>query len=59
MFVQMELASYSAARCEMSAGESLNPEIIELVRHVWGKIVREGQARQRRYCKLGAFRERS
>jgi len=57
--VQLLGGSHSAARCEMSAGESLNPEITELVRHVWGKIVREGQARQRRYCRLGAFRERS
>ena len=43
MIVQQDLASWSMSLREVvSAGEPLNPEVIEQVQHAWGLTIRDG-----------------
>jgi acetyl-CoA synthetase len=56
MFVQEDMASYRTALREVcSAGEPCNPEIIEHVRKVWGKTVREGYGQTETTLQIGCF----
>jgi acetyl-CoA synthetase len=56
MFVQEDMKSYQTSLREVcSAGEPLNPEIIEHVRDVWGKTVREGYGQTETTLQIGCF----
>jgi acetyl-CoA synthetase len=56
MFVQEDMAQYHTALREVcSAGEPCNPEIIEHVRKVWGKTVREGYGQTETTLQIGCF----
>jgi acetyl-CoA synthetase len=56
MFVQEDLKSWHPALREVvSAGEPLNPEIIEQVRGIWGKTVREGYGQTETTLQVGCF----
>jgi len=56
MFVQEDMASWQTALREVcSAGEPLNPEVIEHVQRVWGKTVREGYGQTETTLQIGCF----
>jgi acetyl-CoA synthetase len=56
MFVQEDMASYETSLREvLSAGEPLNPEIIEHVQRVWGKTPREGYGQTETTLQIGCF----
>jgi acetyl-CoA synthetase len=56
MFVQEDLKSWHTALREVvSAGEPLNPEIIEQVQNIWGKTVREGYGQTETTLQVGCF----
>jgi acetyl-CoA synthetase len=56
MFVQEDMKSYRTSLREVcSAGEPLNPEIIEHVSGVWDKIVREGYGQTETTLQIGCF----
>lgn len=56
MFVQEDMASYQTSLRELlSAGEPLNPEIIEQVQRVWGKTPREGYGQTETTLQIGCF----
>jgi acetyl-CoA synthetase len=56
MFVQEDLGSWRTALREVvSAGEPLNPEIIEQVQEVWDKTVREGYGQTETTLQVGCF----
>ncbi len=57
MFVQEDMASWHTSLREVcSAGEPLNPEIIEHVQKVWGKTVREAYGQTETTVQIGCFR---
>jgi len=54
MLVQEPLASYPVKLREIvGAGEPLNPEIIERVRHAWGITIRDGYGQTETTCQIG------
>ncbi|AIP30646.1 AMP-binding enzyme family protein [Paraburkholderia xenovorans LB400] len=54
MLVQEPLASYPVKLREIvGAGEPLNPEIIERVRHAWGTTIRDGFGQTETTCQIG------
>ncbi|AOZ09150.1 AMP-binding protein [Cupriavidus malaysiensis] len=54
MLVQQPLADYRTALREIvGAGEPLNPEIIERVRHAWGITIRDGYGQTETTCMIG------
>ena len=56
MFVQEDLASIRTSLREVcSAGEPLNPEVIEHVQRVWNKTVREGYGQTETTLQIGCF----
>jgi acetyl-CoA synthetase len=56
MFVQEDMASYRTLLREvLSAGEPLNPEVIEHVQRVWGKTPREGYGQTETTLLIGCF----
>src|SRR6185312_10277853 len=56
MFVQEDLKSFQTSLREVcSAGEPLNPEIIEHVQKVWDKTVREGYGQTETTLQIGCF----
>ena len=56
MFVLQDLKSYPVKIRELaSAGEPLNPEIIEKVRAAWGVTIRDGFGQTENVCLLGNF----
>lgn len=56
MFVQEDMKSWHTSLREVvSAGEPLNPEIIEHVQRVWGKTVREGYGQTETTLQVGCF----
>ena len=56
MFVQEDLKSFQTSLREVcSAGEPLNPEIIEHVQKVWGKTVREGYGQTETTLQIGCY----
>ena len=56
MFVQEDLKSWHTSLREVvSAGEPLNPEIIEQIQEIWGKTVREGYGQTETTLQVGCF----
>jgi acetyl-CoA synthetase len=56
MFVQEDMASWKTALRELcSAGEPLNPEVIEHVQKVWGKTVREAYGQTETTVQIACF----
>ncbi len=56
MFVQEDLKSWHTALREVvSAGEPLNPEIIEQIQEIWRKTVREGYGQTETTLQVGCF----
>ena len=56
MFVQEDLKTWHTVLREVvSAGEPLNPEIIEQVQAIWGKTVREGYGQTETTLQVGCF----
>jgi acetyl-CoA synthetase len=56
MFVQEDMKSWKTSLCEVcSAGEPLNPEIIEHVQQIWDKTVREGYGQTETTLQIGCF----
>src|SRR5579872_1073617 len=54
MLVQEPLASYPVKLREIvGAGEPLNPEIIERVKHAWGITIRDGFGQTETTCQIG------
>jgi len=54
MLVQEPLADYPVRLREIvGAGEPLNPEIIERVRHAWGVTIRDGFGQTETTCQIG------
>jgi len=54
MLVQEPLASYPVKLREIvGAGEPLNPEIIERVKHAWGVTIRDGYGQTETTCLIG------
>jgi acetyl-CoA synthetase len=54
MLVQEPLAEYPVTLREIvGAGEPLNPEIIERVRHAWGVTIRDGYGQTETTCQIG------
>jgi acetyl-CoA synthetase len=54
MLVQEPLADYPVKLREIvGAGEPLNPEIIELVKHAWGITIRDGFGQTETTCQIG------
>ena len=54
MLVQEPLASYAVKLREIvGAGEPLNPEIIERVRHAWDVTIRDGFGQTETTCQIG------
>ncbi|CAG4912217.1 AMP-binding protein [Paraburkholderia saeva] len=54
MLVQEPLASYPVKLREIvGAGEPLNPEVIERVRHAWGVTIRDGFGQTETTCQIG------
>ena len=59
MFVQEDMANWKMSLREVcSAGEPLNPEIIEHVQKVWGLTVREGLRPDRNHVQIGVLPRR-
>jgi acetyl-CoA synthetase len=56
MFVQEDMASFKTSLREVcSAGEPLNPEVIEHVQRVWNKTPREGYGQTETTLQIGCF----
>jgi acetyl-CoA synthetase len=56
MLVQEDMGSCPTRLSELcSAGEPLNPEIIDHVRKVWGKTIREGYGQTETTIQIGCF----
>jgi acetyl-CoA synthetase len=56
MFVQEDMKSFRTSLREVcSAGEPLNPEVIEQVQAVWGKMPREGYGQTETTLQIGCF----
>ncbi len=56
MLVQQEMAPFRGQLRELcSAGEPLNPEVIEHVRKVWGMTIREGYGQTETTLQIGFF----
>jgi acetyl-CoA synthetase len=56
MFVQEDLTAFQTSLREvLSAGEPLNPEVIEQVQAVWGKTLREGYGQTETTLQIGCF----
>jgi acetyl-CoA synthetase len=56
MLVQQDMGPYRGQLRELcSAGEPLNPEVIEHVREVWGMTVREGYGQTETTLQIGYF----
>lgn len=56
MFVQEDMAAYKTSLREtLSAGEPLNPEVIEHVQGVWGLTPREGYGQTETTLQIGCF----
>jgi acetyl-CoA synthetase len=56
MFVQEDLTRWQTSLREVcSAGEPLNPEVIEHVQKVWGKTPREGYGQTETTLQIGCF----
>ena len=56
MLVQEDMAPYKGKLRELvSAGEPLNPEVIEHVREVWGMTIREGYGQTETTLQIGYF----
>jgi acetyl-CoA synthetase len=56
MFVQEDMKSWTTSLREVcSAGEPLNPEIIEHVQKVWDRTVREGYGQTETTLQIGCF----
>jgi acetyl-CoA synthetase len=56
MFVQEDMASFKTSLREVcSAGEPLNPEVIEHVQRVWDKTPREGYGQTETTLQIGYF----
>jgi acetyl-CoA synthetase len=54
MLVQEPLASYAVKLREIvGAGEPLNPEVIERVRHAWNITIRDGYGQTETTCQMG------
>jgi acetyl-CoA synthetase len=54
MLVQEPLADYRVRLREIvGAGEPLNPEVIERVRHAWGVTIRDGFGQTETTCQIG------
>jgi acetyl-CoA synthetase len=54
MLIQEDLASYPVALRELvSAGEPLNPEVIDRVRTAWGITIRDGYGQTETTCVIG------
>ncbi|MBN3785352.1 AMP-binding protein [Burkholderia sp. Ac-20353] len=54
MLVQEPLATYPVKLREIvGAGEPLNPEVIERVRHAWGITIRDGYGQTETTCQIG------
>ncbi|MGH8778359.1 AMP-binding protein [Paraburkholderia sp.] len=54
MLVQEPLASYAVKLREIvGAGEPLNPEVIERVRHAWDVTIRDGYGQTETTCQVG------
>lgn len=54
LFIQQDLASYDVALRELiSAGEPLNPEVIEQVRKAWGITIRDGYGQTETTAQIG------
>ncbi len=54
MLVQEPLADYRVRLREIvGAGEPLNPEVIERVRHAWGVTIRDGYGQTETTCQIG------
>ena len=54
MLIQEDLASYRVALRELiSAGEPLNPEVIDRVRDAWGFTIRDGYGQTETTCLVG------
>ncbi|CAN0628563.1 4-hydroxybutyrate--CoA ligase 1 [Burkholderia multivorans] len=54
MMVQQPLASFDVKLREIvGAGEPLNPEIIERVKHAWGVTIRDGYGQTETTCLIG------
>ncbi len=56
MFVQEDLKSWRTSLREVvSAGEPLNPEVIEQVQDIWGRTVRDGYGQTETTLQVGCF----
>jgi acetyl-CoA synthetase len=56
MLVQHDMAPYRGALRELlSAGEPLNPEVIEHVQRIWGMTIREGYGQTETTLQIGYF----
>ncbi|MSP04471.1 MAG: AMP-dependent synthetase [Acetobacteraceae bacterium] len=56
MLVQEDMAPFKGSLRELvSAGEPLNPEVIEHVRRVWGMTIREGYGQTETTLQIGYF----
>jgi acetyl-CoA synthetase len=54
MLIQERLADYNVSLRELlSAGEPLNPEVIEQVRHAWGLTIRDGYGQTETTAQIG------
>jgi len=54
LLVQQDLASWKTGLRELaSAGEPLNPEVIERVRRAWGLTIRDGYGQTETSCQVG------
>ena len=54
LLVQQDLAAWKTSIRELaSAGEPLNPEIIERVRAAWGITIRDGYGQTETSCQSG------
>ena len=54
MLIQERLADYNISLRELlSAGEPLNPEVIEQVRHAWGLTIRDGYGQTETTAQIG------
>jgi acetyl-CoA synthetase len=54
MLIQERLADYNVSLRELlSAGEPLNPEVIEQVQHAWGQTIRDGYGQTETTAQIG------
>ncbi|MSO76871.1 MAG: AMP-dependent synthetase [Alphaproteobacteria bacterium] len=56
MFIQEDLKAWQTSLREvLSAGEPINPEVIEQVEKLWGKTIREGYGQTETTIQVGCF----